>query len=55
MSDLSQAVEKEIIKQPDHDDTLCLWREIWKRYEHQGLDAVSGYLDELLAVPEEDQ
>ncbi len=54
MSELAQAVEKEMSKQPDHDDTLVLWREIWKRYEHQGLDAVSTYLDELLAVPEED-
>jgi hypothetical protein len=55
MPELDQAVEKEINKQPDHDDPLVLWREIWKRYEHQGLDAVSSYLDGLLAVPKEDQ
>ena len=55
MSELAQAVEKELLKQQDHDDTLALWREIWKRYEQEGLDGVSGYLDELLASPEEDQ
>lgn len=55
MSELAQAVEKELVKQQDHSETLALWREISKRYEHQGLDGVSGYLDELLALPEEDQ
>ncbi len=55
MSELSQAVEKELLKQRDHGATVNLWREIWTRYEHEGLDGVSGYLDELLASPEEDQ
>ncbi len=55
MSELAQAVEKELLKQQDHNETLALWREIWKRYQHRGLDGVSGYLDELLASPEEEQ
>jgi hypothetical protein len=55
MSSLAQSIEIELLKQRGHDDTLSLWREIWKKYEHEGLDAVSGYLNELLAVQEEDQ
>ena len=50
MSELAQAVEKELLKPQDHDDTLALWREIWSRYEHGGVDGVSGYLDELLGL-----
>ena len=53
MSELAQEVERELSKQQDHQGTLLLWREIWKRYEHEGLEAVNSYLTELLAVPEE--
>jgi hypothetical protein len=54
MSELAEAVEKELVSRQD-EDTLALWLQIWKLYEHQGSEGLSRYLHRLLVSAEEEE
>jgi len=53
MSELFDAVEKRLMKEKDHEETVALWRRVWERYEDSGLDGVQELMDAHLIVPED--